>query len=34
MNNKLKKYLAYNGTVRVECINSKLLVEEARKYMI
>jgi len=31
MNNKLKKYLAYNGTVRVECINSKLLVEEARK---
>lgn len=31
MNNKLKKYLAYNGTVRVECINSELLVEEARK---
>ena len=31
MKDELKKYLAYNGKVRVECINSTNLVEEARK---
>lgn len=31
MKDELKKYLAYNGKVRVECINSCNLVEEARK---
>lgn len=31
MKDELKKYLAYNGKVRVECINSCHLVEEARK---
>lgn len=31
MKDELKKYLAYNGKVRVECINSTNLVEDARK---
>lgn len=31
MTDELKKYLAYNGKVRVECINTTNLVEEARK---
>ena len=31
MKDELKKYLAYNGKVRVECINSCHLVEAARK---
>ena len=31
MKDELKKYLTYNGKVRVECINSTNLVEEARK---
>ena len=31
MKDELKKYLAYNGRVRVECINSTSVVEEARK---
>ena len=31
MKDELKKYLAYNGKVRVECINSCNWVEEARK---
>ena len=31
MKDELKKYLVYNGKVRVECINSTNLVEEARK---
>ena len=31
MKDELRKYLVYNGKVRVECINSTNLVEEARK---
>lgn len=31
MNDKIEKFLAYNGKVKVTCINSTNLVEEARK---